>query len=163
MKIRQKRYASGVVKWEADLGEVNGRRVQRYFPTREQAEEFLRESKASLKLHGTEAALLSLADRVLFSKWKEELARVGATIEQAGTFFLKHHLPLKKGPSLVELGRMYLDAMSSGGDSALNSEKTIEDLKRPNLQNLFRYASTRGIDDIQDITRDFIRDHVGKK
>ncbi|MEK0445790.1 MAG: hypothetical protein RLZZ399_1111 [Verrucomicrobiota bacterium] len=146
------------MKWEADLGEVNGRRVQRYFPTRDQAEEFLRESKASLKLHGSEAALLSLADRVLFSKWKEELAKVGATIEQAGAFFLKHHLALKKGPPLVELGRMYLDAMRSGGDSALNSDKTIDSLKRPNLRNFFRYASTRGIDDIQDINRDLIQD-----
>lgn len=156
MKIRQKRYASGIVKWEADLGEVNGRRLQRYFATRDQAEEFLREAKASLKLHGTEAALLSLSDRLLFKKWKEDLATVGATIQQAGDFFLKHHVPLKKGPSLVELGAIYLDAMRVGGESALNTDKTINDLKRPNLQSLFRHAEVHGLYDIRDLNRDFI-------
>ncbi len=156
MKIRQKRYASGVVKWEADLGEINGRRVQRYFPTREQAKEFVREAQASLKLHGTDATFVSLADRLLFTKWKEELSKVGANIEQAGIFFLKHHVPLKQGPSLVELGKTYICAMQAGGESSLNAEKTIYSLKLPNLRNLFRYAETKGVHDIRDLSREFI-------
>ena len=179
MKVSQIRYKSGSLGWKADLGYINQKRVVRFFQTREDAENYLREAKSALKTEGTGGAMISPADRVLFAHWKERLASAGssieeaarvflkwrdllapagATIEQAGTFFLKHHLPLKKCPSLVELGRMYLDAMRSGGDSALNSEKTIEDLKRPNLQNLFRYAYARGIEDIQDINRDFIQD-----
>ena len=156
MKVRQKTYASGVVKWEADFGEVNGRRIQRYFATREAAENFLRETKATIKSHGEEGVMLSPADRVLFASWKEQLASVGATLEQAGTFFLKHHVPLKDSADLAEMGRQYLDLMRAGGDAALNTQKTVDGLKRPNLLSFFKFLQARDIENIRDITREHV-------
>ena len=84
------------------------------------------------------------------------MATVGAKIEQAGDFFLKHHVSLKKGPPLVGLGAIYLGAMRAGGEAALHTDKTINDLKRPNLQSLFRHAEAYGLDDIRDLNRDLI-------
>jgi hypothetical protein len=65
VKIRQKKYPSGVVKWQAILGVVNGRRLQKYFSSREYAENFARAFKSSLREDGIAGYALSPHDRVL--------------------------------------------------------------------------------------------------
>jgi ABC-type uncharacterized transport system permease subunit len=59
VKIRQKKYPSGVVKWQADLGVVTGRRLQKYFSTRADAENFARAFKSSLREDGIAGYALS--------------------------------------------------------------------------------------------------------
>ena len=71
MKVSQIRYKSGSLGWKADLGYINQKRVVRFFRTREEAENYLREAKAALKTDGTGGVLISPADRVLFAHWKE--------------------------------------------------------------------------------------------
>ncbi len=71
MKVRQKPRPSGKVEWKADLGATNGKRIQRYFNTRTEAEEWLRETKLGLKMEGQNAHLLSKADRTLFASWRD--------------------------------------------------------------------------------------------
>jgi len=155
------------------------KRVVRFFPTREEADNYLREAKGTLKTEGTDGSMVSPADRILFSSWKERLesagssieeaagvflkwrdrlALAGGTIEQAGTFFLTHHSGLKEAPNIYQLGRDYLESMLAGGDSALNTLKTVEDLKRPNLASFFRFLEGREIGKIGDITRDHVED-----
>ena len=181
MKVTQIRYKSGSLGWKADLGYINEKRVVRFFPTKEDADNYLREARGTLKTEGTDGAMVSPADRILFSSWKERLesagssieeaagiflkwrdrlALAGGTIEQASTFFLRHHTGLKKAPDVYQLGRDYLEAMLSGGDSALNTLKTVEDLKRPNLASFFRFLDDRKIDQIADITREHVEDWI---
>jgi hypothetical protein len=50
--------------------------------------------------------------------------------------------------------------MLAGGDSALNTLKTVEDLKRPNLASFFRFLDDRKIDQIADITREHVEDWI---
>ena len=177
MKVTQILYRSGSVGWKADLGYINQKRVVRFFPTREDAENYLRDAKSTLKTQGTDTILLSSADRILFSKWKEQLAAAGsnieeaastflkwkiklemagAGIEQAGQFFLTHHSGIKESPPIVQLGWDYLSAMLAGDTSSLNSEKTVNSLKRPNLNSFFRFLSTEHVEKITDVNRGHI-------
>jgi hypothetical protein len=64
--------------------------------------------------------------------------------------------PIFDQEPLVGLGAIYLGAMRAGGEAALHTDKTINDLKRPNLQSLFRHAEAYGLDDIRDLNRDLI-------
>ena len=57
-RVRKRSYPSGVIKWQADLGVIEGKRVKHVFSTREAAQEHLRSAKRMLKVHGVESILL---------------------------------------------------------------------------------------------------------
>lgn len=103
-QIRQRTFPQLVgVRWEVDLGIVEGKRVRRVFKTRGEAEIWLAEQKALLKGHGESAVAISEADRVRFAAARDQLAMVNASIEDAVRFFLQHHRPLKAD---LGLGRL---------------------------------------------------------
>ena len=143
VKIRQKKYPSGVVKWQADLGVVNGRRLQKYFSSREDAENFARSFKSSLRQDGIAGYALSPHDRVLFTTCLDRLAGVGATILEATNFYLTHHRPLLEAPDLIQIGREFLDEQRR-----VNSPKYVDDLQKPNLESLFRFLGDIPVGDI---------------
>ncbi len=164
MKVRQKPRPSGKIAWEADLGSINGKRIQRYFNTRTEAEEWLRETKLALKMEGHNANILSKADRTLFASWRdrlaqaestleeacitfltnrEKLAPVEASIDQAVAFYLAHHRPIKKAPDLVELGQLYIDELKR-----LRRSPRYIHLVRGNLSRLVEFLLPKGVTEI---------------
>lgn len=86
-----------------DLGLIEGKRVQKFFKTRTEAETFLDEQKDKLKQHGHSSIGLSEAERILFQSARDRLAKAGATITEATDFFLRHRRPLKASLTLVKL------------------------------------------------------------
>ncbi len=102
LKVSQIRYKSGSLSWKADLGHINQKRVVRFFPTREEAENYLREAKAALRTEGTGGAMISPADRVLFAPWKERLESAGPSIEEAARVFLKWRDLLAPSDATIE-------------------------------------------------------------
>lgn len=88
MKIRKKVYPSGRVKWQLDLGVINGHRSQTYFDTKEAAQGELIAARAKRNAHGAAALSFTNAERICFVTARDRLVEVGATIEQAVEFFL---------------------------------------------------------------------------
>lgn len=74
-----KRMIRGKVRYVVDLGMVSGKRVEKFFRSRQAAEVFLGEQKEILQRHGENALRLSNDERVLFAAARDRLAAVGAT------------------------------------------------------------------------------------
>lgn len=88
MKVRERKYRSGRVGWQVDLGEIDGKRIQRAYPTREAATNALRDARAARKKHGDQAVKLTPAEIAEVARLKEELESSGATLAEAVRFFL---------------------------------------------------------------------------
>lgn len=96
------------VRYEVDLGEVpqedgKKKRVQRFFKTRIEAEEFADRQRERLKAHDVSSLALTENDRIHFQAERDRLARAGATIRAAVDFYLAHHKPLKDPLALSAL------------------------------------------------------------
>jgi integrase len=130
MKVRLVKYVSGTEKWMADLGAVNGKRVQRYFPTKELAEEEVRRAKGDVREMTSQMVSLSAGEKIRFQVARDELWTMGATIEDAVNFFKKHHHALKPASDLNVLSREYLDDLSRKKSSARYQRLTAGNLKK---------------------------------
>jgi hypothetical protein len=62
MLVRERKYRGGRVGWQLDLGVIDGKRVQRAYPTKEQAMTALRDARAARRKHGDSAVMLSAAE-----------------------------------------------------------------------------------------------------
>jgi integrase len=102
-------------RWEVDLGMIAGKRVRRFFRTREEAEIFLGEKKDALARHGQSAVALSEPDRVLFQAARDRLAAAGATIGQAVDFYLQQHRALREPVTLRRLLELGVSEKELGG------------------------------------------------
>lgn len=89
MKLRSYE-TNGYTYWRVDLGMVSGKRVQKQFTTKTAAETFLTCKRAERNRFGTHAMELSHDDRIQFMRARDRLTAVGATIDKAVDFFLKH-------------------------------------------------------------------------
>ena len=103
VKLRVKRFSNGKSGWEVDLGKIAGKRVQRYFQTKETAEKFLSDTKGEKKEAGEVGLALSAADRVVFSAIRDRLAAAGVTINQVVDYFLEQHKPVKERVGMGDL------------------------------------------------------------
>ncbi len=148
MKVRLVKYVSGTEKWMADLGAVNGKRVQRYFPTKELAEEEVRRAKGDVREMTSQMVSLSAGEKVRFQVARDELWELGATIEDAVSFFKKHHLALKPAPNLTVLSSEYLDDLSR--------RRCSDRYRRLAAGNLRNFLPTVGRKAIGEITREDI-------
>ena len=93
------------MRWELDYGKVDGKRKQKFFKTKTDAETEFAKVKELRRLHGDRSLSLSEDDRIRFSAARDQLRAVDATIDQAVKFYLDHARPLKP----IRLGKM-LDA-----------------------------------------------------
>jgi len=89
--------------WQLDCGKINGRRVQLSFATKEAAEAEKAARKGDLKRAGHSAFAISDEERVRYLVAREKLKDVGATIEEAVEFFVRHARPQA---GVIELGRL---------------------------------------------------------
>jgi len=103
--------------WQLDCGMIHGKRVQLSFSTKEAAvaEQMLR--KAELLRAGHAAWSLSDEERIRFVAARERLSEVGATVEQAVDFFLRHSGPARKQVSWFILRSLFLEAKMEEGVS----------------------------------------------
>ena len=110
-----KRHIRGDVRFVVDLGMVQGKRVERFFRTRELAEEHLAEQKGKLILFGHSAVALSETDRVRFQSARDRLAAAGANIDKAVDYYLEHHRPLREPITIMEaIAKCVLDKELAG-------------------------------------------------
>jgi integrase len=103
-KIYEKRRASGAIQYRVDLGMVNGKRVQKNFSTKEEAEAYRNQCIAQGANTKTEVLQeLDAAMRHDILACLERLRVAGSTIKEATDFFLKHSKPSKGNIHLSEL------------------------------------------------------------
>lgn len=105
MKIRVRTYASGKVAYQADLGLVDGKRVQISCATRKEAEERVAAAKKARARHGEQAFALTAVEMADVVMARSKLAEVGATLTQAAEYFLRHAQYVREQvlvPELVE-------------------------------------------------------------
>jgi integrase len=88
MLVRERKYRGGRVGWQLDLGVIDGKRVQRAYPTKEQAMTALRDARAARRKHGDSAVMLSAAEVAEVVRLRADLEGCGATLAEAVRFFL---------------------------------------------------------------------------
>jgi integrase len=76
------------VAWQLDLGVIDGRRVQRAYPTKEAATMALRDARAARRKHGDQAVSLTPVEIAEVVRLKSELEGCGASLAEAVRFFL---------------------------------------------------------------------------
>lgn len=117
VKIRRRKYKGIDPKtgrprggWQLDAGKIGGRRIQRAFETIDEARAAMKELRETLKREGSEAVTLPAADRARMVDAAQKLAGVGATIEQAVDFYMKHAAAVTEEINVEELVRRGLQA-----------------------------------------------------
>ena len=106
MKIRSRiRTIGGHVyrDFVVDMGKIDGKRKQRVFTVRSEADEFLEKQKNLKKNHGEAALSLSPSTALRYAAVEERLATVGASIEQAADYYIANHKPVKERITLLAL------------------------------------------------------------
>lgn len=89
--------------WQLDVGIIDGKRFQRSFPTIEAARAAWKELRGTLKREGTEAVALPAADRARLVAASLKLGSIGATIEQAVDFYMRHAAAVTEQITVAEL------------------------------------------------------------
>lgn len=119
MKLRERVYSSGRRAWQFDAGVVNGRRVQRSFPTKELAVAAMAEARKGQKKHGRGAAGLTTAIIGEVLRCQERLAEVGASLTEATDFFLSQSgaRPMKGDVLLPDLVERFIQGRVAAGCS----------------------------------------------
>ena len=117
MKIRRRKYASGKVAWQVDLGEVEGRRVQRSYPTEEEAKRAVKNAQEAHARHGALASSMTGREMAEIVLARERLLVTGATIGQAVDFYLAHARTMTRPMLLADLVETFRDAKDKAGCS----------------------------------------------
>jgi integrase len=105
VKVRVRKYASGKIGYQADLGLVDGKRVQVSFATRKEAEARVAEARRARARHGERAAALSAGEMAEVIVALDRLETVGASLAEAVEFYLRHAAIVRERvrvPVLVE-------------------------------------------------------------
>ena len=152
MQIRKRKYPSGGTAWQLDCGEVNGRRVQLSFATKQAAEAERAARARKLHTHGHAAFELSEEERIRFAAARDRLAKAGASIEQAVDHYLATKPTLRPTVTLKQLLVCCL------------AEKELLGLREHSLRQLKcscgNFVSGREERDPSDITRDEVKGWV---
>lgn len=145
VKVRCRTYKSGKVVYQADLGEVDGKRVQKSFATKREAEEHVAKAKKARSRHGERAFALSsveMADVVLA---RERLAVAGVTLTEAVDFYLRHAAVVKERVLLSELVSRFIRSREDTG----RSDAYVSQLK----VSLKAFALALPLTHVTDVTR----------
>lgn len=108
-RIRRRKNRVGY-SWQLDAGIIGEKRYQRSFPTREDAQEAWDSLRATLTREGTEAFALTAAERARMVEASRKLEGIGATIEQAVEFYMRHAAAVTEKITVEELVKRGLAA-----------------------------------------------------
>jgi len=117
MKIRRRVYKSGTVSYQVDFGIVEGQRVQRSFPTKQEAREAVSQAGVARARHGHVAAALSPREMAEIVLAKDRLKITGASIAEAVDFYLANAPVMTKSVKLRTLIDLFTDAKERSGCS----------------------------------------------
>jgi integrase len=142
VKVRARKYASGKIVYQADLGSVDGKRVQISFGTLKEAEERVAKAKKARAKHGERAFALTAVEMSEVIVARDRLESVGASLSEAVEFYLKHAAVVKERVSVPELVRRFVRSREEAG----KSERYVRQL-RVSLEALGRaFALTAAAD-----------------
>lgn len=98
-----------MVTYQLDLGEVNGRRVQRSYKTRAAAAKALKGAKKAQERHGSMASELTGAAMAEIVLARDRLRAAGWTLTEAVEFALKHGGRMAETITVPELVKRYIN------------------------------------------------------
>ncbi|GAA5139247.1 hypothetical protein GCM10023213_19620 [Prosthecobacter algae] len=90
MPIRKRKLPSGKIVYQLDLGMVDGKRVQKNYPTGLAAKTAQEDHENAAERHGTSLTHLTSAEITEVLLVRSKLKDAGATLTEAAEFFLKH-------------------------------------------------------------------------
>lgn len=125
MKVRKRRYKSGNIVWQLDLGKIAGKRDQKSYSTKGDADAALAIKKAELKRGGEVAFSMTDEERLIYVKLRDKLAVSGATIDQAVDFYLLHARPAKGAITI----RSLIDECAAAKEEVKCSPRYVSQLK----------------------------------
>lgn len=136
MKVRARKLPSGLVTWQLDLGVVDGKRVQRSYPSQKAANKALKAAMKAQERHGGMASQLTggvMAEMILA---RERLKEAGATLSEAVEFFMKHGGRMREKIAMAELVTRFIEAKQA---SSARYRRQL----RVSLGALARYVGTK--------------------
>lgn len=115
MTIRRRKYASGAVAWQLNYSLSDGRRVQRAFAAKEDAQAEMARVREEMRGGGESLLMIPAGERAAILAAREALHQAGATITEAVEFFLRHAKPTGGAVTLSRLVEMCLEAKEEEG------------------------------------------------
>lgn len=109
VKVRPRKHPSGLVTYQLDLGEVNGKRVQRSYKKKAAANKALKAAKKAQARHGSMASELTGAAMAEIVLARDRLRAAGWTLTEAVEFALKHGGRMAETITVPELVKRYID------------------------------------------------------
>lgn len=135
-------------RWRASYVE-GGRRKQKYFKTRNEADEWAENREKVALVHGTDVAI-SPAERAAINDTRESLAEVGLTLREAVEFAIEHQRKVLASCTVAE---MIADALAARRRSGLSS-RHIRDMQG----KLGRFQKVFGKRSVATINRKEVED-----
>lgn len=115
MKVRKFKYPSGRVKWCADLGIVEGKRIQTFYDTKDKADAIIEAAKEEKKKHGAAALAMTQDQRLRYAEAEAKLDAVGATLDDAVRYYLAHKAKILAPKPFVEVVKACQDDKEANG------------------------------------------------
>jgi integrase len=142
--IYKRTHRSGQVGYLVDLGLVNGERVRKTFPSKQEAETFAAQARMARENEGVAAFSLATETRAEAVKCLELLEPYGAGLTEAVQYYVNHVLRFREAPTVAEIiQRMVADAKSLG-----RRAETVRELRN----RLGRFALLFGTRRLSTIT-----------
>jgi integrase len=110
MIIRERKNRAGTVSYQLDCGKLNGRRVQLSFEKKSDAETEMAKRKGDLHAYGHSGFALTESERSRCMAVIARLSAVGATLEEAADYFLKHARPAAGPIGMLALSAAFREA-----------------------------------------------------
>jgi integrase len=117
MKLRKRIRKDRPESWEVDLGIVHGKRVQRFFKNKAEAERFFSQVKEARRRDG-DRALLEAWQITEYRAAKAACKEMGIQLSEAMEVCRKYYLPPVAAPALPELLGLFLDSKTATGRRA---------------------------------------------
>lgn len=118
MKVRPRKYASGRIAYQVDLGEADGKRVQRSYKTESAALKALEKAEKAQARHGSMASELTGSEMAEIVVAREKAAEAGVSLLEAVNFYLQHAKRMRQEILLSELVSRFVDDRWNEGCSA---------------------------------------------
>ena len=117
-KLKVVPYRHHRFRWKITGLYVNGKRVRRFFETREKAETFLHQLRVKRENIGNRAAAIDQKLHVMAVESSERLKSYGQTIAGAADYYIRHAETAKRSCTVEEITDMLLTVKRADGKSA---------------------------------------------
>jgi integrase len=109
--------------WEADLGKINGKRLRKFFETRDQAESYVSLKAREIQNHGTQALSLTEAERAEYRAAKAKLPENVSLLEAVEYFLANRKVIIER-----TVGSAIEECLKDKADAG-NRKRSVNQLK----------------------------------